>query len=172
MKNIISSDSQNLRIGTTQTGHHYWVGKCSGEEYYAGQTFKTSATGNLKSISILPEVIVGETDATLTVYEFDKSQHSFKDKKAECRLLLRKDNEKQWARFDLNMPVESNKDYAFKISCNHDGMMAVAECTWNVEDPYTDGEEWIGSSKNPNGTFHQHFDLAFVAEVVRKVRIS
>ena len=154
-------------IGNPQTGHHYWVGLCAnGIDYFAGQTFKPRKQGKLRNISIYPEVIVGETDALVSVYEFSEADRTWKEKKAECHLMLDKKMEHQWVSFDMNdVDLEHNKQYAFKISCNHGGMMAIAECSWKQPDPYPDGEEWIGSSENPEGNFHPRFDLAFKAEI-------
>ncbi len=45
--------------------------------------------------------------------------------------------------------------------------MAIAECNWSIKDPYPEGEQWVGSSKNPQGNFHRNFDLAFLAEIGR-----
>lgn len=154
-------------IGNTQTSHHYWIGRFNnGINYYAGQTFKTPRNGNLKSIRIFPEMIVGETDALLTLFEFDEQTHQWKEQKAECHVLLNNSSERKWVSFDMNnIALETSKQYGFKISCNHNGTMALAECGWKHKNPYKDGEQWIGSSENPSGNFHRNFDLTFIAEV-------
>ncbi|MGI8951971.1 MAG: hypothetical protein ACR2FN_10350 [Chitinophagaceae bacterium] len=162
-----SINAKHTTIGNSQGGHHYWVGLCgNGIDYYAGQTFKTPEKGILKKIQIFPEMIVGETDALISVFEFDEKQRSWKEKKAESRLLLDKTMENKWIEFEMNnVMLDNEKNYAFKISCNHGGMMAIAECSWKQIDPYPDGIEWIGSSENPEGRFHPNFDLAFIAEI-------
>lgn len=167
MKNYSQPGAAKLTVvGNTKTGHYYWVGHCSnGIDYYTGQTFKTHRTGSLKNIRIFPEMIVGETDALLSVYEFDERNHAWKDKKAEKHLMLNKSMQQQWIQFDMNIILENTKQYAFKISCNHGGMMAIAECNWQEKDPYPDGEQWVGSSKNPSGCFYRNFDIAFAAEI-------
>ncbi len=169
MKNpsTFSANSHIAVIGNTQTGHHYWIGRCAdGSEHYAGQTFKSYKAGQLKNIRIFAEMIVGKTDALLSVFEFDPDTREWKEKKGECVLSLDKTYEKQWVSFDMqNIPVDNRKHYAFKISCNHGGMMAIGECSWKQQDPYPDGEEWIASSINPKGKFHRNFDLSFVAEI-------
>jgi hypothetical protein len=164
--NIVKKTAMTT-IGITQTGHHYWVGLCAnGIDYFAGQTFKAKRNGALKTISIFPEVIYGETDARLSVFEMDEKSHEWKEKKAECHLMLDKRMEKQWVGFDMSgVQLENNKQYGFKISCNHGGMMAIAECSWKNQDPYPDGVQWIGSSENPEGNFHPRWDLAFTADI-------
>ncbi len=168
MNNEFTMNNKNSisTIGITQTGHHYWVGLCAnGIDYFAGQTFKTTKNGTLKTIRILPEVIYGETDALLSVFEMDE-KHTWKEKKGECHLMLDKKMEKQWVGFEMNdVILENNKEYGFKISCNHGGMMAIAECSWKNQDPYPDGVQWIGSSENPEGNFHPRWDLAFTADI-------
>ncbi len=169
MKNPSMYNMQNnvTSIGNTQTGHHFWIGRFSnGIDYFAGQTFKPPKNGSLKSIRIFPEMIVGETDALVSVFEFDEQTHEWKDKKGECHLMLDNKMEKKWVSFDMNnISLEGSKQYAFKISCNHDGVMAIAECDWQQKNIYKDGEQWIGSSENPKGRFHRNFDLAFIAEL-------
>ena len=169
MKDSSSINPASISIGNTQRGHHFWIGKCDNNtDFYAGQTFKIPRSGSLKTISILPELIVGETDATLSVYEFDEQQHAFKDKKTECKLQLHKSDENKWIQFHFNnVHLDNSRSYAFKISCNHNGIMAIAECNWSIKDPYPEGEQWVGSSKNPQGNFHRNFDLAFLAEIGR-----
>ena len=169
MKNPSSANLTNNvnHFGNTQTGHHYWIGRFkNGIDYYAGQTFKIPQKGNLKSICIFPEMIVGETDALLSVFEFDEHTREWKDKKAECHLMLNNSSEKKWVSFDMkNIPLDSSKQYAFKITCNHEGIMAIAECGWKEKDAYKDGEQWVGNSENPKGRFHRNFDLTFIAEM-------
>ena len=169
MKNVtsVTSNANVMVIGNTSKGHHYWVGRTKdGIDHFAGQTFKTSKKGMLRNISIFPEMIIGETDALLAVFEFDEMGHVWNDKKAECKLMLDNTQAKQWVSFDMaGMQLDNTKQYAFKISCNHGGMMAIAECPWTSTDPYPDGEQWTGSSANPDGNFHRSFDLSFVAEI-------
>jgi hypothetical protein len=158
--------SQVTKVGNSTTGHYYWVGHChNGVHYYAGQTFKASRRGILRNIGIFPEMIVGETDAALEVYEFDEKNRAFAEKKAEKRLVLNKSMEQKWIKFPLDLQLENNRKYVFKISCNHGGMMAIAECSWRELNPYPDGEQWLGSSENPAGSFHPNFDIAFIAEI-------
>ncbi|MEP6513193.1 MAG: hypothetical protein ABJA79_04960 [Parafilimonas sp.] len=173
MKKLISAAPENsltknvLVIGNARKGHHYWIGYMGdGIDHFAGQTFKIHRPGILKTISIFPEMIVGETDALLSVFEFNEAGHEWKEKKTEKHLMLDKSMQNQWIRFDINdMMLDDKKQYAFKISCNHGGMMAIAEGPWAEKDPYPDGQEWIGSSANPAGNFHRNFDLAFAAEI-------
>jgi len=155
-------------IGNKEIGHHYWVGHCNnGIDYYAGQTFKSSRSGKLRSIQVFPALVFGEGEAHIDVYEFDEATHTWQEKKAECTQHIDKHNEGKWMDFPLHdIVLEAGKQYAFKISCNSGSMMAIAECPWNQADPYKDGEEWVGSSKETEGRFHPDFDLAFTAQVV------
>lgn len=169
MKNVSSySNVKNIvTIGNTQTGHHYWVGKVAGEkDFFAGQTFRTNKTGALKSISIFPEIIVRETEARISVFEFDALKKEWKDKVGESIVTINKMMEKQWVSFELkNANLDSNKHYAFKLACTNDGMMAIAESHWKEKNLYKDGAQWTGSSENPKGLFHQNFDLSFIAAI-------
>lgn len=169
MKNLSTYKTMNkiTTIGNTQTGHHYWVGHVSQEkECFAGQTFKSPQVGALKSISIFPEIIVGEAEVVLSVYEFDTATYEWKEKKAESQLQLNNTMEKQWVCFELtNIVLDNSKQYAFKISCNNGGMMAIAESHWKEKNIYKDGEQWIASSENPKGAFHRNFDLSFIASI-------
>lgn len=156
-----------IAIGLKEVGPYYWVGNCrNGIDYYAGQTFKSPADGKLKSIKLFPCIVYGDTDASLTIYEFDQASHQWKDKKGEVHAQVSKSMEGKWVTFELpEVKVKNGAQYAFKISCNHGGMLAIAECPWNVFNPYADGEEWIGSSISQEGHFHKDFDLAFEAEI-------
>ena len=102
-------------IGIKQTGHHYWIGLCAnGVDYFAGQTFKSNNKGTLKTIRIFPEVIYGKTDAQISLFEMDERSHEWKEKKAECHLMVDKNMEKKWVDFDLNnVELEKNKDVWF-----------------------------------------------------------
>ena len=169
MKNV--STYKNVKnistIGNTQTGHHYWVGKVAkGQDYFAGQTFKSVKAGALKSISIFPEIIVRDSEATLTVFEFDASKKECTQKVAEAVVTINKSMEKQWVSFELeNAKLSAERSYAFKLTCNNDGMMAVAESPWKEMNLYKDGAQWTGYSENPKGLFQQNFDLSFIAVI-------
>jgi len=169
MKNVSAySNVKNIStIGNTQTGHHYWVGKVGKEkDFFAGQTFRVNKTGALKSISIFPEIIIRETEATLTVFEFDTVKREWKQKIAETVVKINKSMEKQWVSFELeNANLDGNKQYAFKLTCKNDGMMAIAESHWKEKNLYKEGAQWTGSSENPKGLFHQNFDLSFIAAI-------
>ncbi len=169
MKNhsSLTANDNVMLIGNSSKGHHYWVGRTAdGVDHFTGQTFKTSKQGRLRNISIFPEMIIGETDALLSVFEFDENSHSWSEKKAECTRMLENSQQKQWVSFSFDeLRLDASKQYAFKLSCNHGGIMAVAECPWTSKDPYPDGEQWTGSSVNPEGSFHRSFDLSFVAEI-------
>jgi len=154
-------------IGTKQKGPYYWVGHGdNGIEYFIGQTFKSSKSGYLKNIQVFMEMIVGQTGACLSLYEFDKPAYCFAAEKGSCYVPLSQQMENQWVSFEMhNLYLDAQKQYAFKINCNSAGMLAIAECTWQAGNPYPDGEEWIGSSVDPNGVFHPHLGLAFLAEI-------
>ncbi|HEX8677714.1 MAG TPA: hypothetical protein VF700_10870, partial [Segetibacter sp.] len=62
--------------------------------------------------------------------------------------------------------------YAFKLSCKGPGMMAIAECPWNITNPYAEGVEWVGSSFFKEGNFNKDFDLAFEAEIVASPNVK
>ncbi len=74
--------------------------------------------------------------------------------------------EGQWIDFQLpRLEVYKNGSYGFKLSCNSGGLLAIAECPWNIFNPYSEGEEWTGSSQSIEGNFHKDFDLAFEGEI-------
>jgi len=171
MKNMDSEKmklNSHLSIGNAAKGHHYWIGKANnGIEYFAGQTFTTQKKGRLKNIALYPEMIIGKTDATLSFFELDAGTQAWKEKKAEQTILLDNKAEKSWINFPLeNILLDEKKKYGFKISCNSGGMMAIAECGWQLPNPYPGGEEWIGSSEEPAGKFHSRFGIAFIADIV------
>jgi hypothetical protein len=155
-----------IAFGYKEIGPYYWVGNCKNVDYYAGQTFRAPVHGILKSIKLFTSLVSGATDATLTVYEFDAINYTWKEKRAETTRYITKAEESQWIAFELP-DVEVKKDgyYAFKIHCNGGGMLAIAECPWNITNPYPEGVEWIGSSYFKEGNFNKDFDLAFEAEI-------
>lgn len=155
-----------IAVGFKEIGPYYWVGNCKNVDYYAGQTFRAPAQGILKSIKLFSSVVYGSTDATLSLYEFDPINFTWKEKRAEITKYITKANESQWINFDLP-DVEVKKDgyYAFKLSCKGSGMLAIAECPWNITNPYAEGVEWVGSSSRQEGNFNKDFDLAFEAEI-------
>lgn len=156
-----------IAFGFKEIGPYYWVGNCNnGVDYYAGQTFRAPAQGILKSIKLYSSVVYGSTDATLSLYEFDETNFAWKEKRAETTRYITKEQESQWVEFYLP-EVEVKKDgyYAFKLSCKGSGMMAIAECPWNITNPYAEGVEWVGSSYLQEGNFHKDFDLAFEGEI-------
>lgn len=155
-------------IGSTDTGHFYWIGHLpGGKNYFAGQTFNTPVNGFLKTIRIYPEMITGDTETVVSVYEFDPMRHEWKGKKAECRLMLNHSNAQSWVSFVMpDLQLDKNKQYAFRVSCNHHGMMAIAESGWKQTDSYREGEQWLASTDNPEGHFHKDFNLSFTAEIM------
>lgn len=169
MENIanLQETPRVISIGHTDIGPYYWVGQCpDGVEYRAGQTFVAPTSGRLKTIRLFPSMVYGDTNATLSVYEFDQHTHTWRDKKAEVNTRVSKDMEGNWISFDLSgLPVSEGNSYAFKIACNNGGMLAIAECPWNIQNPYAPGEQWIGSSLAEEGRFHKDFDLAFEAQI-------
>jgi len=169
MKNVSAySNIKNITtIGNVEMGHHYWVGHVAKDrQYFAGQTFRASKTGDLKSISIYPEIIVRETEAVISLFEFDASTREWKEMIGEVSMIINNDMEKKWVSFELeNIKIDSGKQYAFKLTCNNNGMMAIAESYWKDRNLYKDGEQWTGCSENPNGRFHKEFDFSFIATV-------
>jgi hypothetical protein len=164
---FLSKNSTSISFGKKEVGPYYWVGYCqNGINYFAGQTFVTPEAGLLKRISLFPSIVYGNTDATLTVYEFDRVNHTWKQRCAEVKRFVSKAMEGQWTDFELpRLQVNKNGSYGFKLSCNGGGMMAIAECPWNNFNPYREGEEWIGSSQLIEGNFYKDFDLAFEGEI-------
>lgn len=156
-----------IAFGFKKIGPYYWVGNCSnGIEYYAGQTFKAPANGILKRIKIFSSVVSDSTIATLGLYEFDAGSYAWKEKRAETTKHITKAEEEQWIDFELpDVVVNKGETYAFKVSCKGPGMVAIAECPWNIPNPYPEGEEWTGTSALSEGNFNKDFDLAFEAEI-------
>lgn len=156
-----------VTVGVKEIGPYYWVGNCkNGIDYYAGQTFQSPETGLLKRISLFSSVVYGSSEAILSMYKFDTTDYTFKEKLSETSKHISKAHENQWLNFEFsNMEVIKSGHYAFKISCKGGGMLAIAECPWSVQNPYADGVEWIGSSTAETGSFHKDFDLAFEAEI-------
>lgn len=165
--NIPKNNASLIAFGVKNIGPYYWVGNCrNGIDYYAGQTFKAPATGFLKRIKLFSSVVYGDSNATLSIYKFDNSEHTFKEKQSETTKHITKSDENHWLDFEVsNLKVDKDSHYAFKVACNGGGMFAVAECPWNLQNPYAEGEEWIGSSLAGEGTFHKDFDLAFEGEI-------
>jgi len=162
MKTLIKN-----KIGNEQIGPFYWVGHCSnGVQYFAGQTFRSNTSGKLAYIKLFPVIVMGATAATLTIYELDDQTQQWKEQKASFKTIVNKAMEGHWLQFGISdVHIKANKQYGFKLSCDNGGMMAIAENPWTVPNPYSDGQEWVGSSENPNGSFHKDFDLAFEAAV-------
>ena len=156
-----------VTFGNTQLGPYYWVGNCkNGINYYAGQTFKTPAEGVLKGIKVFSSIIHGTAEATLSIYEFDAVNHTWKEKRGETIKRITKALENQWINFDLSgIEVKQGAHYGFKITCDGDGMVAIAECPWKISNPYKDGLEWVGSSYMKEGKFQEDFDFAFEGEI-------
>jgi hypothetical protein len=163
---FLTTASSMISIGVKEIGPYYWVGHCgNGIDYYAGQTFKSPADARLKRIKLFSSIVFGTTDATLSVYEFDQSSHTWVRKRAEVKQHVTKAMEGQWLAFEIpSMVVQKDNSYGFKLECNNGGMLAIAECPWSIPNPYPDGEEWIGSSEAREGNFHKDFDLAFQCE--------
>ena len=83
-----------------EIGPYYWVGNCkNGIDYYAGQTFQAPAAGFLKRIKLFSSVVYGKTDATLSVYKFDNTNHTFMEKQGEITRTITKADENQMDRF-------------------------------------------------------------------------
>lgn len=156
-----------IAFGFKEIGPYYWVGNCkNGVDYYAGQTFRAPEQGILKSIKLFSSVVDGSTDATLSVYEFDAVNFTWKEKRAEITKFITKAQESQWIEFNLpDFEVQKDGYYAFKLSCKGTGMLAIAECPWNITNPYAEGVEWVGSSYLKEGNFNKDFDLAFEGEI-------
>lgn len=170
MITFTSSPKKQLSVvsfGLKEIGPYYWVGDCkkNGVQYYAGQTFRTPANGFLKSIKLFTPVVYSTANATLSIYEFDNVKYEWKEKKGEASKHITLAMESQWIEFSLsNLKVDENVHYGFKLTCD-EGMFAIAECPWNVTNPYAEGVEWVGTSCLLEGNFHKDFDLAFEGEI-------
>jgi hypothetical protein len=164
---IPKKNTSVVTFGLKEIGPYYWVGNCkNGIDYQVGQTFRAPASGLLQRIKLFSSVVYGPCNATLSIYSFDHSNHTFKEKKAETSRAITKAHENQWLDFDLvNLKVDKDAHYAFKLECQGAGMLAVAECPWSTPNPYAEGEEWSGSSVAKEGSFHKDFDLAFEGEI-------
>lgn len=164
--NIFEKDEKLVSFGVKEIGPYYWVGTCrNGVNYFAGQTFRAPAGGVLKRIKLFSSIVYGASNATISIYSFDNTNHAFKEKQSQTTKYVSKANESQWIEFDIpNMKVDKDSYYAFKIQCAG-GMLAVAECPWNIPNPYEEGVEWIGSSSSIEGSFYKDFDLAFEGEI-------
>lgn len=162
-----SYDSRTIVFGNQNAGHHYWIGLLSnGYDYFAGQTFTSPADGTLKSIRIYPQMIVGNTGVKINVYRFDKENQQCREKLAETRINVDASKANSWVSFsDLNLDVEKNKKYMFKLSCDRGNMVALAECGWGNATSNVEGEQWVGNSENTDGHFHRGFGLSFLAEM-------
>jgi hypothetical protein len=165
--NIPKNSSSVVAFGMKEIGPYYWVGSCkNGVDYYAGQTFQTPSHGKLKRIRLFSSVVYGPSDATLSVFDFDANTYQWKQKRSETTKHVTKALESQWIDFELpEFEVKKGAYYAFKVSCAGGGMLAIAECPWNIPNPYAEGVEWIGSSFAAEGNFHKDFDLAFEGEI-------
>jgi hypothetical protein len=156
-----------VSFGHTEIGPHYWVGDCkkNGIQYYAGQTFRTPASGFLKSIKLYSSIVNGSANATLSIYKFDDVSYEWKDKMAEASIFITEAMESQWIEFELpQFHVNKDGNYGFKLTCE-EGMLAIAECPWNITNPYSEGVEWVASSRLREGNFHEDFDIAFEGEI-------
>lgn len=165
--NISKKADGLIAFGVKEIGPYYWVGNCNnGIDYFAGQTFRAPSTGILKRIKLFSSVVYGVSDAALSVYNFDNLSFTFKEKQSETTKHISKANENEWIEFELpDIKVEKDEYYAFKIKCKGAGMLAIAECPWNITNPYAEGVEWIGSSYSVEGAFYKDFDLAFEGEI-------
>ena len=163
-----------VAFGFKEIGPHYWVGNCkNGIDYYAGQTFRAPAHGLLKSIKLFSSVVYGSADATLSLYDFDAVNFTWEKKRAESKKSITKAQESQWIEFSLpGIEVSKDKHYAFKLCCTGEGMLAIAECPWNITNPYAEGVEWVGSSSLREGNFNKDFDLAFEGEIEASVNMK
>jgi hypothetical protein len=164
--NIPKNNAAVIAFGVKEIGPYYWVGTCkNGIDYFAGQTFQAPASGLLKRIRLFSSIVYGSSDATLSIYAFDNTNHTFKQKQSETTKRITKGHENLWIDFDLpNLLVDKDTHYAFKLQCKG-GMLAVAECPWNTPNPYAEGVQWTGSSLATEGSFHQDFDFAFEGEI-------
>lgn len=165
--NIPRKNTSVISFGIKEVGPHYWIGNSNnGIDYYAGQTFTAPVQGLLKSIKLFTSIVTGYVDATLTIYEFNGTTYTWKQKRAETTKSIDKNMESQWIEFELpDLEVNKNEGYGFKLSCKGPGMIAIAECPWCVTNPYPEGVEWVGSSSLQEGNFHKDFDLAFEGEI-------
>ena len=168
MKNLSPNSNVNSTtiFGNTQMGHHYWIGLLSnGYDYFTGQTFRSPENGTLKSIGIYPEMVIGNTGLKIAVYHFDKDQHQCTEKLTEMDVKVTASDANNWLNFNgLNLHLEKNKNYMFKLSCSHGNMMAIAECGWNSKLSH-EGEQWVGHSGDKNGHYYTGFGLTFLAEL-------
>ena len=165
--NIPKNNATTIAFGVKEIGPYYWIG--SGNtcvRYYAGQTFKIPATGTLKKIKLFFSIVSGDPNTTLSIYSFDNFNYTFLEKFTEVKLAITKADENRWIDFNIpELPVKKDAYFAFKLSCNETGMLAIAECPWNIQNPYRDGVQWTGSSLNEAGSFSNDFDFAFEGEI-------
>jgi len=161
--NIPKNNTVMIAFGSKDIGPYYWVGRSeSGVQYYAGQTFQAPASGLLKRLQLFSPVVHRPCSATLSIYQFDNTTNTFRNKLSEINKNITKGDENNWIDFTItDLKVEKNQFYAFKINCTDLGMFAIAECPWSSANPYVEGIQWTGTSTDPEGIFHKDFDFAF-----------
>lgn len=167
IKPLHPENNKSIIFGNSHSGLHYWIGLLSnGHDYFVGQSFRSPATGRLRSIRILPELILDNTNARLSVFRFDNEHHQCRELLAETIIKLKMSDAKSWASFNsFDLVLEKDQDYCFKIDCSDGKMMAVAECGWDATLCYGDGAQWVGHSANKDGHFFTGFGLTFLAEI-------
>ena len=150
-----------------QNNTTFWIGHlfADPDDHIAGQTFQCPANGELDNIQVLSSVVHTPGKLVLTLHDFDPQKKSWGPPLRTSTVILEKDNNLKWIRFDVQpLSLLKDKSYAFRLQ-TPDALIAIGEVATGTAGPFSYGQEWTGSSVDLKGHYFTYFSLAFKVEL-------
>ena len=158
------NDSQRSIIEQTVNNATSWIGhrNFDNKDVATGQTFVSTAEGDLDSIEVFPTVVTKPGRVVMTVYEFDEQQNSWGASMGSANVEFTKDNNGRWVPFHLKgLHLNKGKTYGFKLESN-DTYIGVGEAAGSAKHPPLEaGREWKFENNQQHPHAFRYFSLAF-----------
>lgn len=158
------NDSHRSIVEQTVNNATSWIGhrNFDDKDVAAGQTFLSTAEGDLETIEVFSAVVTKPGRVVMTVYEFDEQQNRWGASLGSANVEFTKDTNGSWVPFYLNgLHLNKGKSYGFKLE-SLDTYIGVGEAAGSAKHPPLDsGKEWKFENNQQQPHAFRYFSLAF-----------
>jgi hypothetical protein len=154
-------------ITQTENNTTLWIGHLQTDptDHFGGQTFSCPVEGELDNIQVYSSAVPHGGEMTLTFHSFDAAKKTWGPSIATASVKLERKDAPTWIRFELkSVNLNKHQSYGFRLHAK-DALVAIGEAATVTKQPFANGEEWHGDSKNQKGQFYKYFSLAYKVEM-------
>lgn len=151
----------------TQNNTTFWIGHLNPDpvEHFAGQTFTCPTEGDLDNIQVLSSAVANPGKLVLTLHHFDPDKRTWGPELSTSTVTVERNNKSAWIQFELpSIKLERGRHYGFKLVAP-DAFVAIGEAVTGNKEPFENGQEWTGSSRDKEGHYFTYFSLAYKVEL-------